>query len=447
LTGRADFVAPQTAVTAGAIYSGLARLWIGAAALVSNALLARLLGPAGRGVYAALVLFASLGALLASVGLDHAAASLTAQRPSVARQAVRWGATAAAFVTLLLLAVGFAWIALGLPTPFGATRAAFIVASVAIPLGTAGLVYGGALRGLDQLRTWNVGLMLEPCVFVVGLAALLVTRSGTVAAALAVWLLAQLVRLGFFVYRTHRSLTAGAGGPEPALASFGLKIWITQIVGTLNTRLDYFILLAVAGAAELGQYATAVPLAEVMTLGAAAIASAVLPKFAVLDREAARKLAHRALRFATYSAVLIGGGLAVAVPLVSTAVFGRAFHGIVNPTLVLMPGFLLWSSVYITTAYFNGNVRRPFVNLWIALLATVIDVPLAYLLGARYGAVGAGIASTFSYGTAAIVNFVVFLRLSGSSFGNPVRGVVQDILFVHGLFRKALGRQGSASTR
>src|SRR5207247_9436956 len=126
-------------------------------------------------------------------------------------------------------------------------------------------------------------------------------------------------------------------GADTAIARFSLKHWITQIVRTLYTRLDYFSLLAVVGAAALGQYATAVPLAEVMTLGAAAIASAVLPTFAVLDREAATKLAHRALRFATYSAVLIGGGLAVAVPLVSTAVFGRAFHGIVHQTLVLMP--------------------------------------------------------------------------------------------------------------
>jgi Na+-driven multidrug efflux pump len=103
----------------------------------------------------------------------------------------------------------------------------------------------------------------------------------------------------------------------------------------------------------------------------------------------------------------------------------------------------LWSSVHITTAYFIGSVHRPLINLWIALLATLIDIPLAYVLGSRYGAVGAAIASSLAYGTAAAVNCLAFLRLSGSSLRSVVAGVGEDLCFVRDWLKSALPGQSS----
>ena len=55
-----------------------------------------------------------------SLFLDHAAASLSAQRLSVALAAVRRGGAAAAFSALVLVLASLIWTSLGLPTPFGA---------------------------------------------------------------------------------------------------------------------------------------------------------------------------------------------------------------------------------------------------------------------------------------------------------------------------------------
>ena len=427
------------AVAAGTLYTAAARVWTGALAVAVTALLARALGPEGRGTYAALVLFSTIGALVGSVGLDHAAASLSAQRLSVALAAVRRGGAAAAFSALLLVLASLIWTLLGLPTPFGAVRPAFALAALGIPVGVMGLVYGGALRGLNQLRTWNLGLMVEPAILAAALAALWLTGAATVTTALCAWLGAQLVRVGFLGWRLHwgfphRSTAAAAGW---SFVGFGLKVWVSQIVGMLNTRLDYFILLSVAGAAQLGQYSTAVPVAEITTLGAAGLASAVLPRFAVLDRQESALLAFRAIRLALWSALVIGSGLAILVPLVTPLLFGPAFQAAVRPALILLPGYLLWSSVHVTTVYFIGAAHRPLINLWIALLATMIDIPLAYLLGSRHGAAGAALGSTIAYGTAAVVNGFVFVRVSRSSIRQLATGLDQDMAAVRGL----LGRQ------
>jgi O-antigen/teichoic acid export membrane protein len=411
--------------------------------LAVNALLARLLGPAGRGTYAALVLFATLGALLANMGLDHAAASLTAQRLSVARSAVRQGGLAALAVTAALLLAALIWSGLHLPIPFGAPPGAFVLAAVGVPVAIVGLVYAGALRGLGQLRTWNLGLMVEAAIMVIGMAGLLMLRVPAVAAALVVWLASQTVRIGVFVRHLHWSLP-----PSPALprlgasfVRFGLQVWVSQVIGTLNIRLDFFVVLAVAGAAQLGLYSTAVPVAELVTLGAAAMASAVLPRFAVLDREGSRTVALRAIRFAVYGAVLVGGGLAVGVAVATQAVFGPAFAGVAVPTLILIPGYLVWSTVHITTVYFIGALQRPLINLWIALLSASIDIPLAYVMASRYGAVGAAGASSIAYAVSALVNGLVFLRLSQASLREVVAGGAGDVT----LLRQRLA--GSLRTR
>jgi stage V sporulation protein B len=442
LSSNPDFVSPQAPVTAGVMYSVLARVLYGAASLVANALLARLLGPHGRGLYAALVLFATLGTLVLSLGLDQAAASLIAQRPSVARQAMRRGKAAAGIATLLLLVAGGIWAAFRWSALFGAPRLAFLLAVLGIPLGILGMVYGGALRGLNQIRTWNVGLLLEPCILIAGLPILLWTGRAFVTEAVALWLAAQVARLGFFAYRLHAGLPREPDGAseERPFVLFGLKIWVSQIVGTLNTRLDYFILLTVAGAAELGQYSTAVPIAEVITLGGAAIGTAVLPKFALLGKEASTALAQRAIRFATYAAVLLGVAVACVVPAASTVIFGAAFQDIVGPTWKLIPSYVFWSSAYVTTVYFIGSHQKPLINLWIALLATVIDVPLAYILGSTYGADGAAIASSASYAVAAVVNCVIFLRLSHSTLGDLLAGTGDDFRLAWALVRKTLSR-------
>jgi len=157
----------------------------------------------------------------------------------------------------------------------------------------------------------------------------------------------------------------------------------------------------------------------------------------VLDRQESAPLAFRAIRLALWSALVIGSGLAILVPLVTPLLFGPAFQAAVRPALILLPGYLLWSSVHVTTVYFIGAAHRPLINLWIALLATMIDIPLAYLLGSRHGAAGAALGSTIAYGTAAVVNGFVFVRVSRSSIRQLATGLDQDMAAVRGL----LGRQ------
>jgi O-antigen/teichoic acid export membrane protein len=385
-----------------------------------------------------------LGALVGSFGLDLAAASLVAQRLSVARWVTRRGTLLAAVIAVVTAAGTVAWLASGQAVPFGVPAAAFALAAAGIPVGILGLVYGGALRGLGQILTWNAGIVIEVLVVVAALAALLATHSATVTAAIAVWLGAQIIRIGYWALRLHVSLPPSGAAPDPhtSMAVFGLQNWGAQLVGTLNIRVNYFVLFQVAGAAEVGQYSTAVPLAEAVVMGPASIATATLPRFAVSDREECRRLAFRSIRFALYSALLTATVLLVALPVAVTIIFGARFRDAIAPALVLLPGYVLWSSVHITTVYFQGSAKRPLINLWVAMLATAVDIPLALWLGSVAGATGAALASTVAYATAAALNMVVFLRVSGGRWSDLLSGASGDWPVVRGTLAHWATRPG-----
>ncbi|HEX6140314.1 MAG TPA: oligosaccharide flippase family protein, partial [Candidatus Limnocylindria bacterium] len=262
-------------------------------------LLARLLGPEGRGAYSLLLLLPSTLFALAQFGLPSAVtyyAGSGRSLPSLMR--IGAGATIGLSVVLVPLTL------LVLPaleeSVFQAAPGDLLrFALIAFPIQVASSLFGSMLWGRQLVRRYSFILVgqslasLLAVLLLVGVAGLGVTGA----------LIGQLVvtaASGAMVIWTVRSRAAVEERAEPPrqaahtreLVAYGLKLYPSAVSTFLSYRSDLFLLgLLLGDAGSIGLYTLAVSLAEITFHVPDAIATILYPRVAGSKREEADSIA------------------------------------------------------------------------------------------------------------------------------------------------------------
>ncbi|MFY7940932.1 MAG: polysaccharide biosynthesis C-terminal domain-containing protein, partial [Burkholderiaceae bacterium] len=80
--------------------------------------------------------------------------------------------------------------------------------------------------------------------------------------------------------------------------------------------------------------------------------------------------------------------------------------------LLLLPGTLAYSSASGISAYFTNQRGQPWLAGGIALTSMLLNLGLSWWWIPLWGAAGAAVATSVSYGVAIVLGLVLFLRLS-----------------------------------
>ena len=219
---------------------------------------------------------------------------------------------------------------------------------------------------------------------------------------------------------------------------YASPVYAFNLVQFLNFRLDVFLVAAFAGARELGLYALAVGLGQLLWITSSSVATVLLPRVASSPPiEGARQAAQL-----TRITLLIGVAGAAALALIASPliniVYGQAYAEAVPMLLALLPGIVAYVAVKVLTAYLVG-VGRLRITVIVSLIGLIATLVLDFTLIPRLGALGAAIASSVSYSLSAIVMvrwtmkvaglparaFLLIQRVDLLVFGNAVRRLVQ----------------------
>lgn len=223
---------------------------------------------------------------------------------------------------------------------------------------------------------------------------------------------AMLVAVIFLFGTVWRVPTTDRSLPLMGIVAYSLPLFLGNIVQFMNYRLDIFFLKGYLGLDAVGKYTVAVSLAQILWLIPSALASLVMRATAEHEGRAyvLRRIAE-VTRFCLCLSVMCGIGLLVAAGLTLTAVFGKDFQGSIRPLLLLVPGVVLFCPAIILSAYLNG-IRKQAYTTWVACGSLVLTVILNILLIPRIGIEGAALASSAAYtlSSAATVYFVLHLN-------------------------------------
>jgi O-antigen/teichoic acid export membrane protein len=372
---------------------------------------ARALGPSGRGNVALLTAIAYLTANIAMLGVQEANANLGAGRPE-ARRVLAGNSLVLALLIGSAAALVLHFVIRLVPAAGGDDELPLRLAFAALPVLVLHDYLEYLVRAGYGYRIANLQWICAPVTNIVVNSLLAATGRLTVGRAFATWVggwtIATLLLALHVAFRG-----GGFGRPSPRLAreqlGFGVKTHAGRIFTLGNYRLDQWLLGAMSGARQLGLYSVAVAWAEILFFLPTALTLAQRPHLVQSDEEGAGRDAARIFRFSLAVSALFTAVLVAAAPILCVTVFGESFRGSVEQLRLLAPGAL-----GIVALKQLGNALTARGRPLRAAAATAVafggGLVLDLVLIPRLGGVGAAAAATLAYTGGGVVVGVVFAR-------------------------------------
>ena len=161
-------------------------------------------------------------------------------------------------------------------------------------------------------------------------------------------------------------------------------------------RIDYWFVEKYCTPAELGNYIQVSKLGHLFFILPTILASAVFPLTAGGKKEDVIHMLMLLLRIIFTGYLLCCGLLALTGRWLFPFVFGESFSDMYQPFLLLIPGILSLSGLFVVTAYFAGrdkvrtNITGSIYALAVILAGDIIFIP-------RYGILAAALVSSVGY--------------------------------------------------
>lgn len=395
----------------------------------TNILVARFLGPAGKGVLAIIQLLLGQASAFLALGLDTAIVHFIGRR--------NWPAAVVASRTLglslLLGALGASILVVLQMTLFASLittdlRLPFLLLAATVPVTLATMCLRAIIRACGGIIEESYLNTVSSLAILAGIAAAVAASAGvrgvlwgllaaTLAGAAANFAVAA--RMGILRGRPSFDLP----GTRP-LVSFGMKLHLGNILASLNQRFDMYIVGFFVGTAGVGIYSISVVMGELLWILPGVLSTVLTQRVAIRSEQGANTLmgpVNRMTSLALLAGILV---LAAAGDGIIPLLFGPAFAPAYLPLLLLLPGiwaFGLWRNLMNDLA-----VRGfPLYKTYTAAAAVVVTIVLDFALIPFWGVPGAAVASTAAYWVGFLMALHYYRRVTGFSLRQiliPARG-------------------------
>jgi len=390
-----------------------AQVVFGATLVINNLILSRILGPTGRGMVALLVAVPMVTWMLANLGF-HVSAPYLIVRGEAPRNVV-FGTTLvlAAMISAFLFAVAAALhgpvvrnLYQNLPLP------AIILSIGSIPAVLLLYYFEPVWVAVDAMRISVTAKLIQSvtyfgCVILLVAALRLGVVGGIAAFAIGAWTAAAFV-IGAAIW-----LAPGprfeSGVLKRGLA-FGLKAYIGYCSDHVIYRADTFVLTYLSGFQQLGYYAFAQPLAELIWYISNSMRPVLFARVAG-EGEDSQSRTPAVVRLVLSSASVVAFGIFAAAWLV-VRWFLPAFHPALPALAILLAStviaviFQLLLSDVTARGHAGSASAVSLLVLPVALLAYFVLIP-------RFGAIGAATGSLISYSLMSLLAIFWVKRLRG----------------------------------
>jgi len=412
-----------TAVTFAAEIAGLL------ISVATSILLARALGPEGRGVYAVAMLLPAMVVSFGHLGLGTASTYLIARKKYSPTSVFATNLGFIVIVGALGLGAGAIAILLLADSALAGAPHGLLWLGLALVLPDLAISYTRyILLGLSRIPRYNAVYVaqrvLSLCFLIIALVALGAGVKGAVVAAVSArWLAAAISAL-----LTARAVMATEGRfrfdikcAKEALA-YGVKFHLGGIVAFLNLRLDLLLVNSFLGVTQVGLYTVAVGLVEKLWLLPQAASAVLFPRIASEDDEARKgRITSTIVRNVLLISVVSGGIIVLIGRWLIPVLYGGHFRGSVGALYALMTGAVASSGSRVLG---NDLAARghPMLNTYFGIAALALNLGLNLWWIPFAGIAGAAWASSCSYLLLFVLRFAAYVHVSKEKWN--------DVLFV-----------------
>jgi len=382
---------------------------------------ARLIGPEGRGLIAALNVAPEIALTFSQLGVRQSVAFFIGKKLYEPAQLVPTliGLTLLANLTAFAACMAYYYFT-------GLTQQSWVLLALAlapIPFSLLTNYAAGVFLGKQMIVRFNrvnwVPMALNLfLVIAIGWAANL-GIVGIMTAAL----VAAAVSCGFALYllNTVSPLKIGFNREiARKLTSLGIVYAVALFLMTLNYRLPILLLQNLSNIGELGIYAVGQTLALIIWEMPAMLSNLIFSRGVnAKDNEAFGDNVVVLTRMVVLAGVVVAIGCALVGPFAIPLLYGAEFARSAAVLTILLPGTVAFMAFKILHMDIAGR-GRPWVSMPVVVPCMVINTVLSITVIPRYGADGAAAMTSASYVLAALVYVVIYSRITGRSIASIV---------------------------
>jgi O-antigen/teichoic acid export membrane protein len=384
-----------------------------ALSLASSAIIARALGPAGRGDYAVAMAIGLLGIQLGTLGLNSTNSYLLAKDRTLLPPLLANSLLAS------FLVGGAGAVVLGGVMDFSAQAPIhgrlLWLAVLRIPFGIAYLLVVNLFMGLLEVRLYNTIELVNKTLVTALIVATVWLGARTPEMMLLVLLFGMIISFIFALGKLNRFFATHS---RPSMTLFrenfplGWKAYLCSLFSFLVIRIDLLMVKFFLGATAAGYYSIAGNSADFLLLLPAAVSTVLFPKLSSMSHDTEKRaLALKAVGGTGLGLLPLLLVIGMSANFVIVRLFGKAFAPATPALLLLLPGILFLSLETVLVQYLNScGFPRSVVAIWILsaafnILANLWAIP-------AYGINGASVVSSVSY-------FGVLLGVTWVAYSRP----------------------------
>jgi len=380
--------------------------------VAGNIVIARTLGPYGKGIFT--YMGATLSLLITLTAGQSAAVAFQLAKKKLADRTI-FDAMLRILAAITLPAV-LVCIALAI---FQKGQWPLAVVAAALPFNVYNQATTGFFMARSAVRVVNIQLLFTTVLFtLIAIPILLVARLG-LNGLVWVWVACMIAATAYVNVRLRPFLKPDSVGASPIIIRdqfwFGAKVSLNALISYLNFRIDIFIILALLGAKALGIYSIGIGFGELMWQLSRPISIAAYGKIASGTMHEAAILTAKCMRHAIWM-VFIGAVVIYTVgPSLVTLVYGQQFAPAGLVVRFLLPGIIVYSAMPILSTFFTQQMGKPVVPLVFSALSMILCALVTFFTIRKIGIVGGAIATSISYLVAFAAASIFFSRNTGIS--------------------------------
>jgi O-antigen/teichoic acid export membrane protein len=403
----------------------------------TGVVIARLLGPAGRGQLSALVIWPPLMASLFTFGLPSALLyyARTSERHRTALFTIAMLLTAAFSVVMIgagILILPHMLVQYDADTVHAAQLFMLLAPEIMLTYTLAAF-----MQASNRFAQFNQQRFLPAVLTLIGLVGVSIFGTLTPLTA-AICYLAPPIPVFLYTLWCVRDIVglsfAGARDEASRLLRYGAKACGIDILGTVSQQADQMMVVGLLSAASMGLYTVALSISRVPYLVFNAMSDVITSRAIGMPPEELTAIVGRATRLTAIGGTLFALAIAAVLPFVLPLFYGTGFRGAVLITDILLVEIVASGIASILAVAFLATGRPGTVTL-VRGGSLIVVVPLLFVLIPRFALVGAASAILIS----SVARVIAFALLYRSSIGTAAPSLVptlDDLRFlVHRLQR------------
>jgi O-antigen/teichoic acid export membrane protein len=406
---------------------------------------ARLLGPEGKGLYAAISVIPGLVLAFSDFGIGHSAAYL------VGRKIHRQEDIASSLLLLWILTSIFAVCvaAIFYAFQFGSEYWLLLLIMLLVIPCDLGIRYmKGFLQGKERISAMNkldvYRVLLNIACTLLLVAGLRLGVMGMVLTTFTISLAACILST-FYAGKEVRLKLRILKPISMQLFSRGIAFAAAILILQLNLRIDLVMLESMSTIYEVGIYSLGTNVSELIWQIPTAVGMVLFARSAnsKTANEAVQRTA-RMIRMLVPVLFVFGIVFWGIMPIFVNLLYGKAYSDSIPVIRLLLPGIILMVIVKLLHSDLSGR-GKPLLSMLLAIPSLIVNVAANWYLIPRYGAEGAAISSSISYSLACFLFIIVYAYSERISLREllMIRGAdISDIrrqIRKPGLVRKSTG--------